>query len=308
MKNHVQIVEVGPRDGLQNEKKNLTLQQRYDLIKRLSHAGIERIEIGAFVSKDWVPQMSDSMELVKKVLAAQASGELPAKARYSTLVPNLKGMELAVQSGIKEVAIFGASTESFSKKNINCSIAESFVRFRQVMDLAKPNKIKVRGYLSMAFGCPYEGRVDESRVVRLVRAMLKLGVYEVSIGDTIGVATPLQVESLLKKVKKVTPLSKIAMHFHDTRGTALANVLAAYRMGVKVFDTSVGGLGGCPYAKNATGNLATEDLMYMLDGMHLKFAGKVEPLIEMRSWIQSAVDHELPAKVSKSGLPLKGTI
>ncbi|MEK6555010.1 MAG: hydroxymethylglutaryl-CoA lyase [Bdellovibrionota bacterium] len=308
MKSVVQIVEVGPRDGLQNEKKVFTLHQKYDLIKRLSLAGLERIEIGAFVSKDWVPQMSDSTELVKKVLAAQASGELPAKIRYSTLAPNLKGMELAVQSGIKEVAIFGASTETFSKKNINCSIAESFVRFRQVMDLAKPNKIKVRGYLSMAFGCPFEGKVDESRVVRLVRAMLKLGVHEVSIGDTIGVATPAQVESLLKKIKKIAPLTRIAMHFHDTRGTALANVLASYRMGIRVFDSSVGGLGGCPYAKNATGNLATEDLMYMLNGMNVKFAGDVSALIDMRSWIQSTVDHELPAKVSKAGLPLKGTL
>lgn len=304
----VQIVEVGPRDGLQNEKKSLSLHDRFELIRRLSHSGLKRIEIGAFVSKEWVPQMADSLELTRRVLAAQAKGDLPKDIQFSNLVPNQKGMELALESGIKEVAIFGASTESFSKKNINCSIAESFVRFREVVDTAKANKIRVRGYLSMAFGCPFEGKVDESRVVRLVRAMLKLGVYEVSIGDTIGVATPAQVESLLKKVKKVAPLKKIALHFHDTRGTALANVLTGYRMGVRVFDSSVGGLGGCPYAKNATGNLATEDLMYMLDGMGIKHDGKIQSLIEMRDWIETMTGHAAEAKVSKAGLPLKGTI
>ncbi len=304
----IEIVEVGPRDGLQNEKKILSLDDKFELIRRLSESGLKRIEIGAFVSSAWVPQMAESMELTKRVLAAQAKGDLPKDVRYSTLVPNQKGMELAVESGIKEIAIFGASTESFSKKNINCSIAESFVRFREVTDLAKEKKIRVRGYLSMAFGCPFEGKVDESRVVRLVRAMLKLGVYEVSIGDTIGVATPTQVESLLKKVKKVAPLKNIALHLHATRGTALANTVAGYKMGVRVFDSSIGGLGGCPHAKNATGNMATEDLMYMLHGMGIPFEGKIEKLIEMRSWVESAIGHEAPAKVSKAGLPLKGTI
>ena len=308
MKNQVQIVEVGPRDGLQNEKKSLELKQRFDLISKLSHAGLHRIEIGAFVSKDWVPQMADSQELIQKVLAAQKSGHLPRNVQYSALVPNVKGMELAIQAGISEVAIFAASTEAFSKKNINCSIAESFVRFRQVSEMAKSHKIKVRGYLSMAFGCPYEGQVESSRVVRLVRALFKLGVYEVSIGDTIGVATPVQVEALLKKIKKVAPLSKVAMHFHDTRGTALANVLASYKMGVRTFDSSIGGLGGCPYAKGASGNLATEDLLYMLSGMGLKAQGDLPKMIEMRPWLEGLVGHELPAKVSKAGLPLKGTL
>lgn len=302
MKSLIQIVEVGPRDGLQNEKKILSLNQRFDLVQKLSDSGLQRIEIGAFVSKDWVPQMAESLDLVRKVLQAQARGELSKKTRFSTLVPNARGMELAIESGIKEIAIFGASTESFSKKNINCSIAESFVRFRQVAELAKTHKIKVRGYLSTAFGCPYEGAADESRVVRLVRALFKLGVFEVSISDTIGVATPKQVESLLKKVKKVAPLSKIALHFHDTRGTALANVLMGYKMGVRVFDASIGGLGGCPYAKGASGNLATEDLLYMLDGMHIKHDGDNKKLIEMRPWLQSLVDHELPAKVSRAGI------
>jgi hydroxymethylglutaryl-CoA lyase len=209
-------------------------------------------------------------------------------------------MEDALKSGIQEVAIFAACSETFSKKNINCSIAESFIRFRQVLAMAKYHKIKVRGYLSTAFGCPYEGRVSESRVVRLVRALFKMGVYEVSVGDTIGVATPKQVVSLIKKIKKVAPLRNIAMHFHDTRGTALANVYASYELGVRAFDSSVGGLGGCPYAKGATGNLATEDLVYMLKGMGVPLNVDLEKLIQIRKWMEEKVERELPARTKVS--------
>jgi hydroxymethylglutaryl-CoA lyase len=308
MKKGIRIVEVGPRDGLQNEKKNLSPEIRFQLIQKLAAAGLEQIEVGAFVSPHWVPQMAGSLELTQRVLSAQGRGEIAKGARFSALVPNVKGMEIALRSGVQEVAIFAASTETFSKKNINCTIAESFVRFRDVCEMAKFHKIKVRGYLSTAFGCPYEGKVHEARVVRLVRALLKLGVYEVSVGDTIGVATPKQVVSLIKKIKKVAPLNKIAMHFHDTRGTALANVYASYNLGVRAFDSSIGGLGGCPYAKGASGNLATEDLVYLLNGLGLPTKVNIEKLIEIRRWLESEMGHELASRVSKAGMPLKGTI
>lgn len=303
MKEQVRIIEVGPRDGLQNEKKTLDYHTRIEFIKKLSEAGLKRIEIGAFVSADWVPQMSGSLDLTKEVLRLQSVGVLAKDIRFSCLVPNVRGMEDALKSGIQEVAIFGACSESFSKKNINCSIAESFIRFRRVMEMANYHKIKVRGYLSTAFGCPYEGRVAESRVLRLVKSMIKLGVFEVSIGDTIGVATPKQVESLVKKVKRIVPLKQVAMHFHDTRGTSLANVYASYNLGVRAFDSSAGGLGGCPYAKGASGNLATEDLLYMLKGMGVSTPVDLEKLIHLKRWLEEKLERELPSRVGKAGIP-----
>lgn len=303
MREKIRIIEVGPRDGLQNEKKTLDIQTRVELIKKLADAGLKRIEIGAFVSPQYVPQMTGSIELTKAVLREQELGQIAKDVRFAGLVPNVRGMEDALKSGIQEVAIFGACSETFSKKNINCSVAESFIRFRQVMEMAKYHKIKVRGYLSTVFGCPYEGRIAETRVVRLVRAMIKLGVYEVSLGDTIGVATPKQVESLLKKVKRVCLLNQVAMHFHDTRGTSLANVYASYNLGVKAFDSSVGGLGGCPYAKGASGNLATEDLVYMLKGMGVPMSVNLEKLIHIKSWLEEKLERELPSRVGKAGIP-----
>jgi hydroxymethylglutaryl-CoA lyase len=302
MRDQVRIVEVGPRDGLQNEKKSLDHATRLELIRRLVDAGLKRIEVGAFVSPQWVPQMAGSLELTREVMRLQGEGKIPGDVRFSCLVPNTRGMEDALKTGVREVAIFGACSEAFSKKNINCSIAESFIRFRDVMESAKYHKIKVRGYLSTAFGCPYEGRVAESRVVRLVRAMVKLGVYEISIGDTIGVATPKQVESLVKKIKRVVPLTKVAMHFHDTRGTSLANVYASYKAGVRVFDASVGGLGGCPYAVGASGNLATEDLLYMLKGMGVHSSVDLAKLIQIKHWAEEKLGRELPSRVGKAGL------
>lgn len=302
-KSSVQIVEVGCRDGLQNESVSLSVSKKVSLIKKLSDTGLKRIEVGSFVSPKWVPQMANSSEVVQRILKLQKDGELPRATRYSCLVPNQKGMEDALKTDIKEIAIFGACSESFSQKNINCSVAESFNRFKDIMEEAKKRKILVRGYLSTAFGCPYEGNVSEARVVKLAKAMLKLGVYEVSIGDTIGVATPKQVESLIRKLKKVVLAKQLAMHFHDTRGTALANVLKSYELGIRTFDTSVGGLGGCPYAKGAAGNLATEDLVYMLSGMGVKMGIDLEALIKIRKWIEKELDHQLPAKVSLAGLP-----
>jgi hydroxymethylglutaryl-CoA lyase len=299
----IQIVEVGPRDGLQNEARTLTLEQRLAFIRHLARSGLKRIEVGAFVSPEWVPQMQGSLQLVIELY--KHKGEFPEDVRFSALVPNVKGMQAALSTPLPEVAIFGACSESFSKKNINCTIAESLERFKQVIALAKKNKRRARGYLSVAFGCPYEGTVAESQVIRLVREFLKMGVYEVSIGDTIGVATPRQVRSLLVKLKRGgVPLKRIAMHLHDTRGTALANVLASLEEGVRVFDSSFGGLGGCPYAKGASGNLATDDLVYMLEGMGHHTGVDLRRLLTFTPVMQEDIGHKLPSRTAEAGLPV----
>lgn len=302
MKKSVVIVEMGLRDGLQNEKTVLSSAVRVDFAQRLIEAGVKRLELGAFVSPHWVPQMAGTSEVVRQVLASVKTGKISKKTEFSVLVPNERGMLDAIQSGVKEVAIFAACSESFSKKNINCTIDESFERFAVVMALAKKHKIKVRGYLSTCFGCPFEGKVSEAKVIKLAQRMHKLGVYEVSIGDTIGVANVGQVESLFKKLKKVVPIKKLAGHFHDTRGQALANILAAYKVGVTVFDTSLGGLGGCPYAPGATGNVATEDVVYMFHGMGVKTGLNLEKLIAMNPWMSEEIQHPLPSKVGKVGM------
>lgn len=299
----VEIVEVGPRDGLQNEPAKLDLSQRDWLVLKLAEAGLKRIEMGAFVSPKWVPQMADSGELFRRLSSTQKSFK---GLRLSALVPNRKGMEAALAVGVREVAIFAACSETFSQKNINCTIADSFRRFQEVIELARRPKVKVRGYLSAAFGCPYEGKVPQRRVAKLVEQMLDLGVYEVSVGDTIGVATPKQVEAMVKQLKSVAPIKKLAMHFHDTRGTALANVLASLQRGITVFDSSVGGLGGCPYAKGASGNLATEDLLYLLSGMGLKTGVSLEHLLSLRATLEPWIGRRLPGRVAQAGLPPRG--
>lgn len=301
-KNAVVIVEMGLRDGLQNEKHVLDADTRVEFARRLITAGSKRLELGAFVSPKWVPQMAGTSEVVAKALALQKSGDVPKKMEFSVLVPNERGMMDAIESGVKEVAIFAACSESFSLKNINCSIDESFERFKPVMALAKKHKIKVRGYLSTCFGCPFEGKVPEARVVKLAERMNKLGVYEISIGDTIGVANAGQVESLFKKLKKVVPVKKLAAHFHDTRGQALANILEAYKVGVRVFDASLGGLGGCPYAPGAAGNVATEDVVYMFQGMGIKTGLDLQKLIDIYPWMTEKIQHALPSKVGKVGI------
>jgi hydroxymethylglutaryl-CoA lyase len=301
MSGKVEIVEVGPRDGLQNEARTLSVDARYKFIQELALAGMKRIEVGAFVSPQWVPQMQGSQELITRLFKQRK--EFPRDVRFSALVPNVHGMDDALKTPIEEVAIFGACSESFSKKNINCSIAESLERFRAVLAMAKKSKRKVRGYLSVAFGCPYEGPVPEKKVIELVQAYLKMGVYEVSIGDTIGVATPKQVYSLLGKLKRRVPLKKIAMHMHDTRGTALANVLASLEMGVRVFDSSFGGLGGCPYAKGASGNLATDDLLYMLHGMGFRTGVDLARLLAFVPTMQEEIGRKLPSRTAEAGLP-----
>ncbi len=300
----VTIVEVGARDGLQNEKVLLSPEIRLEFAEKLAGAGIRKIELGAFVSPQWVPQMRGSTELMKMALARKTSGKSSLKdSELSALVPNLRGMQDAIDAGVKDVAIFASASEAFAKKNINCSIEESFGRFAKVMELAKSNGSRVRGYLSMCFGCPFEGEVPEGRVVRLVKRLRDLGVYEVSIGDTIGVANPMQVHRLVSKLIDAVGEDFLAMHFHDTRGTALANIHSSLQLGIRVFDSSLGGLGGCPYAPAATGNVATEDVVYMLHGMGYKTGIDLAQLIAINQWITEKVQHELPSRVGRAGLP-----
>lgn len=301
MKDSVVIVEMGLRDGLQNETVVLDAETRVEFAVRLRQAGVRRLEVGSFVSPEWVPQMAGTAQILEQSRARMKALKILVQSELSVLVPNERGMNDALKSGVQEIAIFAACSESFSLKNLNCSIEESFERFVPVLALAKKHKIKVRGYLSTCFGCPFEGKVSEAKVVKLAERMYKMGVYEVSIGDTIGVAHVGQVESLFKKLKKVIPVKKLAGHFHDTRGQALVNILAAYKLGVKVFDASLGGLGGCPYAPGATGNVATEDVVYMFHGMGVRTGLNLEKLIAINPWIAEKVQHSLPSKVGKVG-------
>ncbi|MCU7997893.1 hydroxymethylglutaryl-CoA lyase [Shewanella sp. SM95] len=258
-KDRVSIFEMGARDGLQNEVAVPTVA-KIALIESLAGAGLKRIEAGSFVSPKWVPQMADSADVLKQI--QRQSGVV-----YSALTPNVKGFELALDAKASEVAIFGAASQSFSQRNINCSIEESIERFIPLMELAKAHNIPVRGYVSCVLGCPYEGEIAVSEVARVSEILYKMGCYEISLGDTIGVGTPQKARRMLQTVAERVPVEKLALHFHDTYGQALANILACLDLGVRVFDSSVAGLGGCPYAKGASGNLATEDLVYMLHGM-----------------------------------------
>ena len=259
----VSIVEVGPRDGLQNEAQTIPLQAKTDFIHALAKAGLIRIEAGSFVSPKWVPQMADSAEVFKGI------SRLPG-VTYSALTPNDKGMQAALESGVDEVAIFAAASEAFSMRNINCSIAESLKRFETVMQMANDNGMKVRGYLSCVMGCPYEGEILPDKVAEVTKTLLDMGCYEVSLGDTIGVGTPGHTHRLFDTLLEDIDVSKLAAHFHDTYGQALANLVVALQYGVSTIDSAAGGLGGCPYAAGASGNVATEDVVYMLDGMGIE--------------------------------------
>lgn len=304
----VKIVEVGPRDGLQNESRKLSPRVRSEFVAKLMNTGLSWIEIGAFVSPQWVPQMAGTDEVIRLLRSNADTRWALRHQRMSVLVPNLHGLDDAMKSGIRHISIFGACSEAFSKKNINCSIQESFRRFAEVSEEARRYHMKVRGYLSTAFGCPYEGRVTHKRVLTNIERMLELGVYEVSLGDTIGVATPRQVKSLCQKIESHFGPQKIAMHFHDTRGTALANVAESLNWGIKTFDASVGGLGGCPYAKGASGNLSTEDLIYMLHGMKIQTGVDLRKLVEVAWWAEKKVGKTLPSKLARAGEPLPGTL
>jgi len=298
----VTIVEMGLRDGLQNEAVHLSVQQRYQLLKRLTNAGLKRIEIGAFVSPKWVPQMSDTAKLARRALQAQRKRQIASGVQMSVLVPNMRGYQDSQRVAIKEVAIFGAASETFSQRNINCSIKQSLCKFQEVISQARVDKVKVRGYLSTVFACPYEGVVSEAKVLKLIEKYFALGVYEISLGDTIGVASPKQVRSLLTKASKIAPRKKIALHFHDTRGTAIANILASLDLGYTTFDASIGGLGGCPYAPGAAGNVATEDVVYMLHEMGLKTGLDLQQLIKTTHWMTRQVGRPLLSKLSLTGI------
>ncbi len=283
------LTEVGPRDGLQNEKANLSTLQKVNFIDALTDAGCPQIEVTSFVNPKWVPQMADAWELYKKVHKKKG-------ARYIALVPNLKSMEKALSAKVEAIAVFTAASESFVKKNINMSIQESLESFRLVLDAAKASNIWVRGYVSTCFACPYEGAVAPQKVLEVSEQLLKMGIDELSLGDTTGVAVPTQVQHLLTLIKKKCPIDKIALHFHDTRGTALANILAGLESGIFKFDSSAGGLGGCPYAPGASGNVATEDVLYMLHGMGIETGINLEKVANASRAIAKALNKTLPSK------------
>jgi hydroxymethylglutaryl-CoA lyase len=283
------IVEVGPRDGLQNETARIATADKVTFIDRLTAAGHKVIEVGAFVSPTWVPQMADTAEVFARITRRPGT-------RYTALVPNRKGLDRALAARVDEVAIFAAASDTFSRKNINQSIDESFATYAEVAEAALKAGVRVRGYLSTAFGCPFEGEVPVERVVDLTKRLLDLGVFEVAVSDTIGVAHPGQVRSVLSAFPGSTGLDRVALHFHDTRGTALANVMAALEFEISTFDASAGGLGGCPYAPGASGNLATEDLLYMLQGLGIETGVDLAAVTAASTAIEPLVGHALPSR------------
>jgi len=294
---HVRIVEVGPRDGLQNEKQVVPADTKLELIRRLAAAGLKAIETTSFVSPKWVPQMGDNTEVLTRVLAAAAPG-----VDYPVLTPNLKGFEAALAAGAKEVAVFGAASESFSQKNINCSIAESLARFRPVTEAAQAAGVKVRGYVSCVVGCPYEGEIAPQKVAEVAETLISMGCYEVSLGDTIGSGNPVTVQRMLDAVMRRVPVTQLAGHYHDTYGMAVANIFASLQMGVAVFDASVGGLGGCPYAAGASGNVATEDVVWLLKGMGIDTGIDFDALVDTAAWISAELGRAPASRVARAVL------
>jgi hydroxymethylglutaryl-CoA lyase len=287
----VKIVEVGPRDGLQNEKTLLSVADKLGLIERLGKAGLKVIEAGSFVSPKWVPQMADTGEVLMRL-------ERQPGVRYPVLVPNLRGFETACAAGATEVAIFTAASESFARKNINCSIGESLDRYRAVMAAAQAADIPVRGYISCALTCPYEGDIAPEAVAGVADQLFRMGCHEISLGDTIGAGTPVRVQKMLDAVLQRVPAENLGAHFHDTYGQALANVLAALEKNVAIFDSSVAGLGGCPYAPGATGNLATEDLVYMLHGMHIGTGVDLDALVAAGQFVAALLQRQPASKAN----------
>ena len=285
----VTIVEVGPRDGLQNERAIVATEDKIAFVNRLSDAGHQMIEVSAFVSPKWVPQMADAGQVFAGI--ARRPG-----TRYTALVPNRPGLERALAAGVSEVAIFAAASETFSRRNINQSIDESLANYAMVCTDARAAGLRVRGYLSTCFVCPFEGPIDPARVAEIAGRLIDIGVYEVAISDTIGAAHPGQVGAVVDRAVQRVPVSQIALHFHDTRGTALANVLAGLDLGVTTFDSSAGGLGGCPFAPGAAGNLATEDLLFMLNGLGIKTGVALDRVADASRAIETRLDHPLPSR------------
>jgi len=294
----VKIVEVGPRDGLQNEQQ-VTTGDKVALVNTLSDSGLSTIETGSFVSPKWVPQMADSDAVFDSI--SRKDG-----VTYAALTPNVRGLEAAIAAGADEVAVFGAASESFSQKNINCSIDESLERFAPLMTQALANGLRVRGYVSCVLGCPYEGDIDAAQVARVAKKLIDMGCYEISLGDTVGVGTPMAVKDMLNQVTKLIPVEKLAVHFHDTYGQALANIFSALQLGVNVVDSSVAGLGGCPYAKGASGNVATEELVYMLNGLGITHGVDLDKLAQAGWDISAALGKQPNSKVSMALKANKG--
>jgi hydroxymethylglutaryl-CoA lyase len=291
----VRIVEMGPRDGLQNEKQVVPLATKLELIDRLADAGLREIESTSFVSPKWVPQMADHAELMRAL-------QRRVGVSYPVLTPNLQGFEAALAAGADHVAVFAAASEAFSKKNINCSIAESIDRFLPVMAAARDAGVKVRGYVSCVVACPYEGAVAPTKVAEVSQRLIDIGCYEVSLGDTIGVGTPASVTRMLEAVAVRVPVDRLAGHYHDTWGMAVANVHASLQFGLRCFDASVGGLGGCPYAKGATGNVATEDVVYLLNGLGLDADIDIDKLVDTAAWINAQLGREPVSRVARATL------
>ena len=287
----IQIVEVGPRDGLQNEKEWVPTETKISLIEKLAGAGLTKIEATSFVSPKWVPQLKDAHEVftgIKRITGVS----------YPVLTPNMKGFKRALEANAKEIAVFSAASEEFTQKNTNCSIEESINRFRPVLEEAQKYNIPVRGYISCVLGCPYQGNVAVENVVNLAAKMTEMGCFQISLGDTIGAGTPVQAKRMVQKVSEKVPVSKLALHFHDTRGQALANIYACLELGVTVIDASVAGLGGCPYAKGATGNVATEDVVFMLHGMDIETGIDLNKLIETGRFISDVLGRIPQSRVS----------
>ena len=289
MDDFVTIVEVGPRDGLQNEKQILPTTLKVELIERLGHCGLTVIEAGSFVSPKWVPQMADTKEVMATITPL-------AGIRYPVLVPNMRGLELAIEAGAKEIAIFAAASESFSQRNTNCSIAESITRLSPVARHAKTHNIRVRAYVSCVLGCPYEGDIESTAVVSVCEQLMQMDCAEISLGDTIGTGTPAKSNALVKSIESVVPVTQLAVHFHDTYGQALANTLACLDAGIRIIDSSVSGLGGCPYAKGASGNVASEDVVYMLHGLGLNTGIDLQSLAVTGDWISKQLSRPNSSK------------
>jgi hydroxymethylglutaryl-CoA lyase len=289
----VRLVEVGPRDGLQNEAREVPARIKIELIERLADAGLPAVEATAFVSPKWVPQMADHTEVLEGIRRRPG-------VSYPVLTPNLKGFEAARAAGATEVAIFGAASESFSKKNINCGIAESLERFRPVAEAANAAGVKVRGYVSCVLGCPYEGDIAPERVADVAHILLEMGCYEVSLGDTIGVGTPRKTQAMIEACAKRIPIGRLAGHYHDTYGQALANIYASLELGVATFDCSIAGLGGCPYAAGASGNVATEDVVYMLSGLGIESGVDLDRIVVIGQWICGILGREPSSKAARA--------
>ncbi len=293
--NTVQIIEVGPRDGLQNESQILPVALRVELIERLAKAGLKKIEAGSFVSPKWVPQMANTDQVLDALNASAVKTE--TGAQYAVLTPNLKGLEGAVQHKADEIAIFGAASESFTQKNINCSIKESLQRFEDIAASAQQLNLPMRGYVSTIIGCPYEGDIDPQAVADVAKTLYQMGCFEISLGDTIGVGTPIKFKRMLDAVLKDVPADKLAVHCHNTYGQALANIYASLEYGINKVDSAVAGLGGCPYAKGASGNIATEDVLFMLHGMNIQTGVDLDEVVKIGNWICTELKRDNQSKV-----------